>query len=277
MTSKELALVGGLKNLTHLEISSGSLTTIPTEIRQIGTLTHLSIQSNRLQQLDHSSLSILESLKKVRIGGNSTRFACDCDSPTDLQRWLLDAKNRVRVEDIDDVYCDLNKIGVVPIIEALPGTNESVCVEPTEETKQWMIFVDNAKKEMQNETIATTQSTSVGPEYTIESETTSKTTTTRLKTSSSSISRGTTTSLKMAEPTETVKLRKKFHDVENEEPHKFVNALIFILFICVLILIISIGVTIYYKFLHPDKELFKRKKASREHLQPLKHEPHNSS
>ncbi|EGT53921.1 hypothetical protein CAEBREN_30964 [Caenorhabditis brenneri] len=50
------------------------------------------------------------------------------------------------IDDIDDLYCDLNGHGTVWMLEALPGTNESVCLDPTEETKQWMTFVENAQK-----------------------------------------------------------------------------------------------------------------------------------
>lgn len=44
------------------------------------------------------------------------------------------------------MLCDLNGHGVVWMLEALPGTNESVCLDPTDDTKQWITFVENAQK-----------------------------------------------------------------------------------------------------------------------------------
>lgn len=45
------------------------------------------------------------------------------------------------------------------MLEALPGTNESVCLDPTEETKQWMTFVENAQKGIMERVYTSTEST----------------------------------------------------------------------------------------------------------------------
>ncbi|CAL2039811.1 unnamed protein product [Caenorhabditis brenneri] len=267
MTTKEMEKLSDLANLTHLEITSSAISSIPDSITKLPSLTHLYLSDNPLDQLPTTSLVHLDGLKKIRLGGNFSRFACDCESPSDLQRWLMKKTNRAKIDDIDDLYCDLNGHGTVWMLEALPGTNESVCLDPTEETKQWMTFVENAQKgimeRVYTSTVPPTESgekdekmmTMMTPKKTIletldelEGGKTTGKITTKL-TSSTTV-------------TTTPRYRKKYKDYDNE-PHKFVNVLIFLLFLCVIILIISIGVTVYLKFWHPEELLLKRRKKER--------------
>uniref|UniRef100_A0A1I7UDG8 LRRCT domain-containing protein n=1 Tax=Caenorhabditis tropicalis TaxID=1561998 RepID=A0A1I7UDG8_9PELO len=267
MTTKEMEKLSDLANLTHLEITSSAISSIPDSISKLPSLTHLFLSDNPLDQIPYTSLVHLDNLKKIRLGGNFSRYACDCESPSDLQRWLMTKTNRAKIDDIDDLYCDLNGHGIVWMLEALPGTNESVCLDPTEETKQWMTFVENAQKGImervlasstvpptEEEKIPTTFMTST-PKKTIletldelEGGKTTGTITTKIRPSTTQLT--------------TPRYRKKYKDYDNE-PHKFVNVLIFLLFLCVIILIISIGVTVYLKFWHPEELLVKRRKKER--------------
>ncbi|KAF1757010.1 hypothetical protein GCK72_013465 [Caenorhabditis remanei] len=269
MTSKEMEKLSDLANLTHLEITSSAITYIPDSISKLPSLTHLYLSDNPLDQLPATSLTHLDNLKKIRLGGNFSRFACDCESPSDLQRWLMKRTNRAKIDDIDDLNCDLNGHGTVWMLEALPGTNESVCLDPTEETKQWMTFVENAQKGIMERVYTSTQSTTEKEKKTMEMTTTPRKsiletldelegvkTTDKMSTKL----RSTTTAI-----TTTSRYRKKYKDYD-DEPHKFVNVLIFLLFLCVIILIISIGVTVYLKFWHPEELLLKRRKKER--IQP---------
>ncbi|CAI2351872.1 unnamed protein product [Caenorhabditis sp. 36 PRJEB53466] len=258
MTSMEMTQLSELANLTHLEISASSITSIPDSISKLPSLTHLYLSDNPLNQPTATSLVRLDSLKKVRIGGNFTRFACDCESPSDLQRWLMKGNNRAKIDDLDEVLCDLNGHGQVWMLESLPGTNESVCLDPTEETKQWITFVDNAQKGVMERVATSTQKTTKEA-ATRKSilETMDELEGTKSTARMSTFRQKPTTSV----PT-TLKYRKKYKDYDNE-PHKFVNVLIFLLFLCVIILIISIGVTVYLKFWHPEELMLKRRKKER--------------
>ena len=54
-----------LANLTHLEITSSAITSIPDSISKLPSLTHLYLSDNPLDQLPATSLTHLDNLKKV--------------------------------------------------------------------------------------------------------------------------------------------------------------------------------------------------------------------
>lgn len=54
-----------LANLTHLEITSSAITSIPETITKLPSLTHLYLSDNPLDQLSSTSLNHLDGLKKV--------------------------------------------------------------------------------------------------------------------------------------------------------------------------------------------------------------------
>uniref|UniRef100_A0A8R1I9L6 LRRCT domain-containing protein n=1 Tax=Caenorhabditis japonica TaxID=281687 RepID=A0A8R1I9L6_CAEJA len=251
MTSQELALLSDLSNLTHLEVTASSITTIPDSLKH---LSHLYLSDNPLEQPTATSLITLDALKKIRLGGNFTRFACDCESPSDFQRWLMKEKNQGKIDDLEDLLCDSTGYGLVGMLEALPGTNESVCVDPTEETKQWMTFVENTRKGgLERLSTSTVKSTTLKSIV----ETLNELENVEMSSEMSTVRTKPTSTMST-----TMKYRKKYKDYDNE-PHKFVNVLIFLLFLCVIVLIISIGVTVYLKFWHPEELQLKRRKKER--------------
>ncbi|EYC45819.1 hypothetical protein Y032_0415g1052, partial [Ancylostoma ceylanicum] len=83
--------LSSLKSLTQLQLSSTSITKVPS---QLGHLSQLFLAGNPLSQLTSEDLKVLDLVKKVSLGGNSTRFTCYCDSPSPLQLWLREKKNR---------------------------------------------------------------------------------------------------------------------------------------------------------------------------------------
>ncbi|KAK6011555.1 hypothetical protein OSTOST_23353, partial [Ostertagia ostertagi] len=88
---------------------------------------------------------VLNTVKRVSLGGNTSSFSCDCETPSPLQLWLREKKNRDKVEDIEMVTCFLPTFGKVPIVSTLPS-NDSICQKETVETTQWIEFVTNIER-----------------------------------------------------------------------------------------------------------------------------------
>ncbi|CAI4224556.1 unnamed protein product [Auanema sp. JU1783] len=142
LTDVEAKFLASLETLTDLDLSSNEISEIPSNYDK---LSRLRLADNPLRDFKPSDISKLEHLSILSLSGNLTRFKCDCETPTSLQLWLRESRNRQKIEDIDDLYCHLPSFGTVPIIETLPG-KDSLCVDENEDTKEWVNFVKNTQK-----------------------------------------------------------------------------------------------------------------------------------
>ncbi|XGW31930.1 hypothetical protein V3C99_010253 [Haemonchus contortus] len=304
-SDEELESLASINTLTRLQLSSTTVSRIPP---QFGRFTHLQLADNQLPDLTADDIKVLNRVKRISLGGNSSSFTCDCDSPTPLQLWLYEKRNRDKVEDLDEVLCFLPSFGVVPVISTLPS-NDSLCQQrekDSPETARWYDFVSNVNRRrndsryenestyLQDEvsesrpfsplrhgmsshpTRKTPNSHSIGPTgytfkelspSTYQSKATSSSaymvsdetidersgspmsptfltgpTSAKLSSVVTSTTESTTTPLFT-----TPRQRRKYS--RDNHPNEFLNALIFILFVCVLILIVTIAFTLYYRFI----------------------------
>ncbi|KJH45709.1 hypothetical protein DICVIV_08243 [Dictyocaulus viviparus] len=76
-------------------------------------------------------------------------------------------------------------------------------------------------------------------------------------------------------PLTTPKQRRKYRR-ENSQT-QFVNALIFVLFVCVLILVMTIAFTLYFRFIRADEMPKQQKKLRQESLPLCEQSVHNKS
>ncbi|KAK6749396.1 hypothetical protein RB195_001792 [Necator americanus] len=259
ITDDEVNTLSSLKSLTHLQLSSTSITKVPS---QMGHLSQLLLAGNPLLQLSAENLKVLDQVKKVSLGGNYTHFTCDCNSPSPLQLWLREKRNRDK------------SFGTVTVLSTLP-TNDSLCHEETIDTTQWIEFVTNiernGKRSDSTKKAITTRSyeetlrpdsiidvndrnsnemspSSPVPDQPLSSSQIayrSRSLTGRYVTSTVS-STNSTTQLTITTPRQ----RRKYQRDNN--PDKFLNALIFVLFACVLILVVAIAFTLYFRFIRID-------------------------
>lgn len=267
LTNDELKPLSSLQNLTHLEISSSQLTEIPSWITELKHLRQLFLNQNPLR-LTSATLARLEHIKKVKLGG-SPNYDCNCNMPTALQRWLTKEQNRVKLQDIYDVFCDLDGFGTVRVEEALLDGNSTICQNLTE-TRQWMDVVDNIITKHMGDTTTpstlsstTTTTTMSSSEVWLETESSSEATN---PTTPTSTRRWSTAS---ATTSTTVRMTPKIPKFADDNPHKLVNALIFLLFISVVLLIIAIGVTVYFKFMKLEEAQGKPVRQDSGEFEPL--------
>lgn len=268
VTEEEINSLGSVESLSRLQLIATGLNRLPTKL---GHLTHLQVSQNPLSQLTSDDLKILNSVKRLSLGGNSSSFTCDCQTPSPLQLWLREKRNRDKVEDVDSVMCYLPTFGSVPIVSTLPS-NESVCREETIETTRWIDFVTNIQRNSDNnqsegnvtlldasfssttpfeisentEPTSPVPSTSTGPE--ILHRLTSMSRKPRVFSSSTTTVQPLVTSETTVRPPFTTPRHRRKYSREDSS-HEFLNALIFILFVCVLILVVTIAFTLYYRFI----------------------------
>ena len=84
--------------LQHLDLSNNFLKTFPAaKLYGVVNLQTLFIENNRITNLNMSDLKRMEFYKRLKLGGESNLYHCDCDSPSDIQIWLHDQDNRGKV------------------------------------------------------------------------------------------------------------------------------------------------------------------------------------
>ncbi|KAK6012896.1 leucine Rich repeat-containing domain protein [Ostertagia ostertagi] len=83
--------LASISSLKRLQLTSNTLSRIPP---RLGRLTYLQLANNSLTQLTADDIKVLNTVKRVSLGGNTSSFSCDCETPSPLQLWLREKKNR---------------------------------------------------------------------------------------------------------------------------------------------------------------------------------------
>ncbi|WKY05282.1 hypothetical protein Q1695_005915 [Nippostrongylus brasiliensis] len=211
-----------IPSLVRLQLSSTSLSRIPPEL---GRLTYLHLDDNPLLQLTAEDLKVLDGVRRVSLTGNSSGFMCDCGVPSPLQLWLREKRNREKGASSDSVIADLHLGGGKEIPDLGAATSQDV------------VFYSD------------TVGTPTPPPSTTATKLPSHSTTAR-----KSVMNPPTRS-----PFTTVRQRRKYAKENN--PDQFLNALVFILFICIVVLIVTIAFTLYYRFIRPDRRKHHKRQA----------------
>ncbi|WKY05281.1 hypothetical protein Q1695_005915 [Nippostrongylus brasiliensis] len=279
ITEEEANSLPSIPSLVRLQLSSTSLSRIPPEL---GRLTYLHLDDNPLLQLTAEDLKVLDGVRRVSLTGNSSGFMCDCGVPSPLQLWLREKRNREKVQDVDSITCYLPLFGAVPILSTLPG-NESLCREESLETTKWIDFVTKVEQHSSDDPNKGASSDSViadlhlggGKEIpdlgaatsqdvvfysdTVGTPTPPPSTTATKLPSHSTTARKSVMNPPTRSPFTTVRQRRKYAKENN--PDQFLNALVFILFICIVVLIVTIAFTLYYRFIRPDRRKHHKRQA----------------
>ncbi|KAE9417128.1 hypothetical protein Angca_008171, partial [Angiostrongylus cantonensis] len=266
ITFDEVNSLSSLPSLVELELRSTTLTKVPS---RLGHLSRLKLVGNPLSQITADDIRIFDTVKRLSLGGNETRFTCDCTTPSPLQLWLREKRNRKKVEDVDSIMCHFHPLGLIPVISTLPG-NASVCQQEIVETTKWTESLLNVERKNQKETNSQYWHPLTAPDIspteavlmTIEDrlKLALKPSTSFSKPQSSRTDRrldlytftaqqtlATTDSSFRRMPATTPPLWRKYHSDNSQD--KFLNALVFVLFVCVLILLMTIAFTLYYRFI----------------------------
>ncbi|VDD95567.1 unnamed protein product [Enterobius vermicularis] len=114
--------------LQHLDLSNNFLKTFPAaKLYGVVNLQTLFIENNRITNLNMSDLKRMEFYKRLKLGGESNLYHCDCDSPSDIQIWLHDQDNRGKVSDYGNIFCKLKDDRVVRMAQMSPLHPNTFC------------------------------------------------------------------------------------------------------------------------------------------------------
>ncbi|PAV64802.1 hypothetical protein WR25_01034 [Diploscapter pachys] len=281
MNKDEIDSLSPLIHLKVLELNGVGLTSIPEGFSH---LSQLLINNNPIKELKDRDLQRLEKIKRIALAGTDTTFECDCDMPSAMQRWMKEDKNRKRIMDSNEIFCELPNHGSVRLMETIPIFNSSLC-ENDPETEKWVSFVNNLHSKPTETTKLSTNDSDTTINITKFTKSTDAkilpTDNSMVSTEDKSFGISTGTKLTRPKPTMTTKQltttthRKKVSDEEGNP--KIVNFFIFILFIFVILLVIAISVTLYFRFVQPNKLFFRRKSLrSSRNIYDDSNEPMNS-
>ncbi|CAJ0930774.1 unnamed protein product, partial [Mesorhabditis belari] len=240
--------------LSAIDLSSNDFSQMP---HLLPGITQLYMSNNPLKELTPKDLLMFDGLRKVALGGDRTGWECDCDAPSPLQRWLRDQGNREKVKDLASIYCALPLHGRVPIEKTLPDTNETLCAKEEPETSSWVKMMKNLEDRTSTIVIGVFEfSTTAQPAIT-NVDSSSRTPFLWLD------GKGVPTHRYSPQRT-TWKPPKRKAREDPDDSHRFLNALIFVLFLAVILLIIAVGITLYFRFTRTDVYIGSQHKVSSE-------------
>lgn len=91
--------------LTQLDLSSNQLLSFPDDqLDGLADLHTLFLNDNHLSKLSPVALKRFTAIARLKLGGRSNIYECDCEEPTALQEWFTDQMNIRRVSSSNAVY-----------------------------------------------------------------------------------------------------------------------------------------------------------------------------
>ncbi|CAJ0568800.1 unnamed protein product, partial [Mesorhabditis spiculigera] len=264
LESSELAT---FPRLSGLDLGSNEF----TDPMQLPGITQLYIANNPLKELSTKDLLLFEGMRRVAIGGQRNSWECDCDAPSSLQRWLRVEGNRDKVKDLAQVYCNLPLHGRIRIERTFPDANGTLCPKEEEDTSNWVKMVKNLEDRTSTVVYGVYEpSTSTIQPILLAKEgqtarhhpftTTPKPTAPEMEKPVVDDAevffpgrpdfRPTVITFRTQKPNWRPPKRKAREDPN--DTHRFLNALIFVLFVAVILLIIAVGITVYFRFTKTD-------------------------
>uniref|UniRef100_F1KWW6 Chondroadherin-like protein n=1 Tax=Ascaris suum TaxID=6253 RepID=F1KWW6_ASCSU len=126
------SFLDGFPSLTQLDLSKNQLQSFPdAQLDGVADLQLLFLNDNRLSTFSAFALKRFTAISKLKLGGSTNKYMCDCENPTPLQEWFYDETNINRVLDYEDMYCELKGNGIVKIKQVDPSQNGTLCRRPT--------------------------------------------------------------------------------------------------------------------------------------------------
>ncbi|VDM47195.1 unnamed protein product [Toxocara canis] len=114
--------------LTQLDLSSNQLLSFPDDqLDGLADLHTLFLNDNHLSKLSPVALKRFTAIARLKLGGRSNIYECDCEEPTALQEWFTDQMNIRRVLDYENMFCRLKNHGLVRIRQVNPAQNDTLC------------------------------------------------------------------------------------------------------------------------------------------------------
>ena len=124
MSDLPLDLVQRCVNLRMLRLSSLALKRVPQSVREIKSLTHLDVSSNRIWELDHIALDALPQLKSLKLVNNRI-FALPAYTPSLQSLQFINLSNN-RLEAFPEALCEVPTLVDVDLsfnaIDGLPAS-----------------------------------------------------------------------------------------------------------------------------------------------------------
>lgn len=92
------SFLDGFPSLTQLDLSKNQLQSFPdAQLDGVADLQLLFLNDNRLSTFSAFALKRFTAISKLKLGGSTNKYMCDCENPTPLQEWFYDETNINRV------------------------------------------------------------------------------------------------------------------------------------------------------------------------------------